>query len=340
MLAPPYGRRTSRVRPLSVVGRPFAIHTGRMTRAMKMSTFVTGAAGFVGTALIRVLLGRGHQVYGLTPSIEAAQHVRRVGAMPIMGDLLEPGPWQDAAGAGWVFHLPPHATCGPRVTRRRAASISLARALMDAHLLDALAAGATRRIVYVADTSAYGATGPRPITEDARPSAWGRCLTPALDRLDGYVVSGLPIVTAFPGWVYGNGSWFRKRVIEPVMEGRRVLQFGKTGPWVSPIHVQDCARALVHLAEHGEVGSRYFLVNSDPVRLHEFAATFARLASRPLRVWRLPAAAARLVVGPVLADYLLTDAVFSNIRLRGTGFRFWYPTLEQGFPQVLGGLRE
>ena len=86
---------------------------------------------------------------------------------------------------------------------------------MDAHLLDAVAAGATRRIVYVADTSCYGATGPRPITEDAppEPSAWGRCLTPALERLEGYIIAGQPIVAAFPGWVYGNGGWFRERVI-------------------------------------------------------------------------------------------------------------------------------
>jgi len=213
---------------------------------------------------------------------------------------------------------------------------------MDAHLLDAVAAGATRRIVYVADTSCYGAMGPRSITEDEppQPSAWGRRLTPALDRLDGYIAAGLPIVTAFPGWVYGNASWFRERVIEPVMAGRRVLQFGKTGPWVSPIHVHDCARALVHLAERGEAGGRYFLVNRDPIRMHEFAETFARLANRPLRVWRVPAAATRLVVGPVLADYIGADAVFSNIRLRGIGFRFTYPTLEEGLQQVLEALHE
>jgi nucleoside-diphosphate-sugar epimerase len=306
------------------------------------TAFVTGAAGFIGTELVKVLLACGHQVFGLTQSVEAAQRVRRAGAIPIMGDLLEPGQWQDEAAADWVFHLPPHPARGPRVTRGRAESIARARVLMDAHLLDAVAAGATRRIVYVADTSCYGATGPRPITEDEtpRPSALGRCLTPALDRLDGYVVAGLPIVTAFPGWVYGNASWFRDRVIEPVIAGRRVLQFGKTGPWVSPIHVHDCARALVHLAEHGEVSGRYFLVNNDPIRMHEFAGGFARLANRPLRVCRLPAAASRLVVGPVLADYIQADAVFSNIRLRGIGFRFRYPTLDQGLQQILGALHE
>jgi hypothetical protein len=213
---------------------------------------------------------------------------------------------------------------------------------MDTHLLDAVAAGATRRIVYVADTSWYGATGSRPITEDTppQPSAWGRCLTPALERVDGYITAGQPIVVAFPGWLSGNGGWFRERVIEPVMADRRVLLFGKTGPWLSPIHVEDCARALVHLAEHGEPSGRYFLVNRDPIRLHEFARTFARLANRPLRVIRVPAVATRLVAGPVLAEHLQADAVFSNIRLRAIGFRFRYPTLDQGLRQVLGALHE
>jgi hypothetical protein len=45
-------------------------------------------------------------------------------------------------------------------------------------------------------------------------------------------------------------------------------------------------------------------------------------------------------VGPVLADHFLADAVFSNIRLRGIGFRFLYPTLEQGLRQVVGVLDE
>jgi nucleoside-diphosphate-sugar epimerase len=327
---------------LWVVVSPLPVHTGHMTGATAATAFVTGAAGFIGTALVRVLLAHGHEVHGLTPSAEAAQHVRRLGAVPVMGDLLEPGQWQDMAGTEWVFHVPPHVTCRRRLSRKAAAFMARTRVLMDAHLLDALGAGATRRIVYVADASAYGATGPRPITEDAppRPSAHGRCLTPALDRLDGYIASGLPIVTALPGWVYGNRSWFRERVIEPVMAGRPVLQIGAAAPWASPIHVEDCARALVHLAEHGKVGGRYFLVNTDPIRLHEFAASFARLANRPLHVRRVPRIAARLVVGPVLADDFRADAVFSNIRLRGTGFRFTYPTLEEGLRQVLGALHE
>jgi uncharacterized protein len=337
-----YGHRTGPARVLSVVAGSLTFHTGHMTGRARTTTFVTGAAGFIGTELVKVLTGLGHQVLGLAECAEAARRVRQAGGLPVMGDLREPGQWQDEAAADWVFHVPPDQACGPRVTRRRAESIARARVLMDARLLDTVAAGATRRIVYVADASSYGATGPRPVTEDhpSRSSAWGRCLTPALDRLDGYIVAGLPIVMAFPGLVYGSGSWFRQRVIEPVMAGRRVLQFGITGPWVSPIHVEDCARALVHLVQHGEAGGRYFLVNNDPIRMPEFAETFARLANRPLRVRRMPAAAVRFMVAPTVADYIRDDALFSNIRLRGIGFRFRYPTLDQGLQQVLRALHE
>ena len=327
---------------MSVVAAWLARQTGHMSGDTQATTFVTGASGFIGLELVKFLKSRGHHVLGLTPSPEAAERVRQVGGVPVMGDLLEPGRWQDEAAADWVFHLPPHPMCQRRVTRGGARVITRAGVLMDAHLLDAVSAGTTRRIVYVADTSCYGAAGPRPITEDERPrpSALGNCLAPALDRLDGYIVAGLPIVTALPGWVYGNGSWFRERVIEPVMAGRHVRQVGD-GRWlVSPIYVEDCARALVHLAEYGAVGGRYFLVNSVPVRILEFARTFARLANLPLRVCRVPPPAARLLVGSVLADHLQADAVFSNIRLRGIGFRLRYPTLVDGLRQVIGALHE
>ena len=318
-------------------------HTGDMADGAGRTAFVTGAAGFVGRELIKVLVDGGFQVVGLARTTETAQDLRRAGATAVTGDLLVPGRWQDEAAAHWVFHIPSCALPAARQgSSQRPDRSAQTRAAMDRNLLDAVATGTTRRIVYVADSGLYGPTGSRPITEDEPPvsSDRGRALAPPLDRLDGYVIAGLPIITALPGCVYGNGAWFRERIVEPVMAGRRVLQFGTAGPWVSPIHVHDCARALVHLAEHGEVGNRYFLVNSEPVRMNELARAFARIAHRPLRVWRIPARAARFVVDRPFADYVRGDAAFANIRLRGLGFRFRYPTLEQGIEQILGAFHE
>jgi len=311
-----------------------------MTVGGGVTAFVTDGAGFVGRELVKVLVAGGHQVIGLVPSVESAHRLRRAGATPVVGELMQAGQWQDEAGTEWVFHIPPQPLMHEARGRRHAAALMRERVSMDANLLDAVANGATRRVVYVADSSCYGITGPRPITEDSplRPGGWGRCLGPALDRLDGYVVAGLPVVTALPGWVYGNGAWFRERILEPIMSGRRVVQFGPSRNWISPIHVHDCARALVHLAERGEPGSRYFLANSDPIQVHEFAQTFARMAERRLKVRRLPYAAAQILGRRTTVECLEGDMVFSNIRLRGTGFQFSYPTLEEGVQQIVGAI--
>jgi hypothetical protein len=64
----------------------------------------------------------------------------------------------------------------------------------------------------------------------------------------------------------------------------------------------------------------------------EFAERFARLAHRPPAA-RQPAPGSWSVrSSPVRPG----RAVFSNIQLREIGFRFLYPTLEQGLQQVLG----
>ena len=151
------------------------------------TAFVTGAAGFVGLELVQVLAAHGLQVCGLVESADAAERVRRAGAMPVMGSLLKPGGWQDEAAADWVFHVPPSPTETARLTSRRADEIARERVQMDAHLLDAIEQGTTRRVVYVADASCYGAVGPRPVTEDEppQPSRIGACLSPALGRLEG-----------------------------------------------------------------------------------------------------------------------------------------------------------
>ena len=47
---------------------------------------------------------------------------------------------------------------------------------------------------------------------------------------------------------------------------------------------------------------------------------------------------ARILRRQVVASRSEGDMVFSNIRLRGTGFRFTYSTLEEGLQQIVGAV--
>ena len=309
---------------------------------MKKTVFVTGGSGFIGAEVCRASVAAGDEVIVLCRSKESARKVKALGAAPIEGDLLCTGAWQDLARAvEYVIHLAQPAVFGARVTTRRAERYRVESLLMDKNLFLALAPHRIKRVIYVSGTCYYGDLGVTLCDETStpKPHGIGRFIIDNVDLVGRCVKEGLPIVTAFPGAVYGPGSWFREYCFTPLARGKRLFAWGDRSPTNSPIQVSDCARALVHLLEHGGVGERYFLVDDKPVQWSTLQTLVAGVLGVTPRVLRVPAWLAAIAMGRIAFESMTINSILSNAKLKALGFAFRYPTVDTGIPAVVAQLR-
>jgi uncharacterized protein (TIGR01777 family) len=102
--------------------------------------------------------------------------------------------------------------------------------------------------------------------------------------------------------------------------------------WVT---LDDVVGAIHHaLANHSLTGP-VNVVAPDPVTNREFTQTLAHVLSRPA-ILPLPAFMARLILGEMANELLLSSARVRPAKLVASSYQFRYPELETGLRHLLG----
>ncbi len=305
--------------------------------------FVAGGTGFIGRRFVDVALAAGEELVVLTRSAQAAERLRARGARPVMGDLLQPGPWQQEAARcelGVYVAAPP--TWGRRLSRRVAERYRQDMAEMTDAFYRSVDPDRVEQTVYVAGASYYGDTGEIPAVEEQEPvpKGTGPFIAPSIHLAHRYGREGIPTIVTHPGAVYGPESWLPQLILEPLHRRKMIPSVKGYDPTISVIHVEDCARAMLHLLRHGQSGEDYFITDDLPVTLDDILAIASEITGLEPRTRAFPGWLSKLVIGPILTDAASGNVVGSNEKLKRTGFTLSYPSMREGLEPVIQEWRE
>jgi nucleoside-diphosphate-sugar epimerase len=245
-----------------------------------MRIFVTGASGWIGSAVVPELLGTGHEVVGLARSEASAEKLEAAGALVQRGDVDDPDTLAKAAAdSDGVIHLAfQHEVAFGGNFAAAAAADRLAVEAMGAAL-----AGSDRPFVLASGmlglAPGRGATendGLVP-TAEVRASPAGRRAATALFALSLAGIGVRSSVLRFPPTVHGDGDHGFMATLVGI--ARRLGVAGYVGDgtncW-SAVHRSDAARLARLAAEAAPAGSVLHAVGDEGVRFREIAAAIGR----------------------------------------------------------------
>jgi len=256
-----------------------------------MSTaLVTGAAGFVGRALVRELLGRGHAVRALVRDGTDASGLDPRGEL-FRGDATEPATLRRAVeGQEFVFHL-----AGVRRAAGRDAFLrgnaGSTRLLLEA----CLAAGAARGRFVLAGSLAAAGPSRDGKTEDEpfQPAEWYGASKAEAERVALSFAGRLPVTVARPPRVMGPGDRENLLFFRIAAAGLVLRFLGPERP-LSWIDVDDCARGFALLGEHPAApGQAFFLASRERTSVLGLQREVARALGVVPRTVPVPAALLR-----------------------------------------------
>jgi dihydroflavonol-4-reductase len=256
------------------------------------TTLVTGASGFVGSRIARLLLESGHRVRVLVRPSSNRGNLRGLDVSEMIGDLRDPASLERALeGCDALFHV----GADYRLWTRRPAELYASNVDGTRNIMEAALRTRVRRIVY---TSSVATLGTKPhgqaadettaVTLDDMIGDYKRSKFMAEEVVSQMVRERrLPAVIVNPSTPIGPGD------IKPTPTGRLIndAASGKMPAFVDTglnvVHVDDVAHGHLLAFEKGEIGRRYIL-GGDDLTLQSILAMIADITGRPPPRYRLP----------------------------------------------------